>query len=69
MVADVLAGGVGAGVLAGGGLGAGFLAGGGEDVVEADDDLSRARRLLALVPAIHSVSRCLARLRTTFPLR
>ena len=68
MVADVLAGGVGAGVLAGGGLGAGVLAGAGE-VVEADDDLSRARRLLALVPAIHSVSRCLARLRTTFPLR
>ena len=68
MVANVLAGGVGAGVLAGGGLGASVLAGAGE-VVEADDDLSRARRLLALVPAIHSVSRCLARLRTTFPLR
>ena len=68
MVAYVLAGGVGAGVLARGGLGAGVLGGAGE-VVEADDDLSRARRLLALVPAIHSVSRCLARLRTTFPLR
>ena len=69
MVADVLAGGVGAGVLAGGGLGAGVLAGAGDEVVEADDDLSPVRRLLALVPAIHSVSRCLARLRTTFPLR
>ena len=75
--ADGLAGGgLGADGLAGGGLVAGVLAGGlragvlaGEDVVDTDNDPSRASKLLAFTPAIHSVSRFLARLRTTFPLR
>ena len=68
MDADGLAGGgLGAGVLAGGGVGAGVLAG--EDAEEAEEDPSRSSKLLALIPAIHSVSRFLARLRTTFPFR
>ena len=68
MDADGLAGGgLGAGVLAGGGVGAGVLAG--EDAEEAEEDPSRSSKLLALIPAIHSVSRFLARLRTTFSFR
>ena len=53
--------------LAGGGLPADVRAG--EDVVEADNDPSQASKPLALVPAIHSVSRFFARLRITFPFR
>ena len=68
-VADVLA--------AGGGLGGADVLAGGllavvpaeEDAVETEDDPSRASKALALVPAIHSVSKFLARLRITFSFR
>ena len=68
-VADVLAagGGLGGADVLAGGLLAGVLAG--EEAVETEDDPSRASKALALVPAIHSVSKFLARLRITFPFR